>query len=51
MSNTLSASVRRQIIEFDPGLPDSLSISQFCDQLGISRPSYYKVKKRYIAEG
>ncbi|MDQ0093778.1 IS481 family transposase [Paeniglutamicibacter psychrophenolicus] len=51
MSNTLSASVRRQIIEFDPGLPDSLSISQLCDQLGISRPSYYKVKKRYIAEG
>ena len=51
MSNTLSAPIRRQIIEFDPGLPDSLSISQFCRQLGITRPSYYKVKKRYIAEG
>lgn len=51
MSNTLSASIRRQIIEFDPGLPDSASISQFCLHLGISRPSYYKVKKRYIAEG
>lgn len=51
MSNTLSASIRRQIIEFDPGLPDAVSISQFCQKLGISRPSYYKVKKRYIAEG
>ena len=51
MSNTLSASVRRQIIEFDPGLPASVSISQFCRQLGITRPSYYKVKRRYIAEG
>lgn len=51
MSNTLSAPIRRQIIEFDPGLPDSLSISQFCRQLGITRPSYYKVKKRYITEG
>lgn len=51
MSNSLSASIRRQIIEFDPGLPDSLSISQFCKQLGISRPSYYKVKERYVAEG
>ncbi|MGP4982216.1 helix-turn-helix domain-containing protein, partial [Glutamicibacter arilaitensis] len=51
MSNSLSASIRRQIIEFDPGLPDSLSISQFCKELGISRPSYYKVKERFVAEG
>lgn len=43
--------MRRQIIEFDPGLPDSSSISQFCNELGISRPSYYKVKARYVAEG
>lgn len=27
-----------------------MSISQFCQKLGISRHSYYKVKKRYIAE-
>lgn len=47
----MSASIRRQIIQFDPGLPDSVSISQFCKQLGISRPSYYKVKERYVAEG
>ena len=51
MSNSLSASIRRQIIEFDPGLPDSLSISEFCKELGISRPSYYKVKERFVAEG
>ena len=51
ISNSLSASIRRQIIQFDPGLPDSVSISQFCKQLGVSRPSYYKVKERYVAEG
>jgi len=51
VSNSLSASIRRQIIEFDPGLADSVSILQFCKQLGISRPSYYKVKERYVAEG
>ena len=28
-----------------------MSISELCKQLGISRPSYYKVKKRYISEG
>ena len=32
-------------------MPDGVSISEFCKQLGISRPSYYKVKKRYLAEG
>jgi len=51
MSNSLPASLRRQIIEFDPTLPDAMNISQFCKQLGISRPSYYKVKERYVAEG
>ncbi|TFD45805.1 IS481 family transposase [Cryobacterium frigoriphilum] len=51
MQNTLSASIRRKIIEFNPDLPDAVSISELCKQLGISRPSYYKVKKRYLAEG
>lgn len=51
MSNTLSASIRRQIIEFNPDLPDAESISALCRRLGISRPSYYLVKKRYVAEG
>jgi hypothetical protein len=49
--NTLTASIRRLIIEFNPDVPDAVSISDFCSQLGISRPSYYKVKKRYLAEG
>jgi len=49
--NTLAASIRRQIIEFNPDLPDAVSISEFCKQLAISRPSYYKVKRRYLAEG
>ena len=51
MPNTLTATIRRQIIEFNPDLPEGVSISEFCKQLGISRPSYYKVKKRYLAEG
>ena len=51
MPNTLTASIRRLIIEFNPDVPDRVSISEFCKQLGISRPSYYKVKKRYLAEG
>ena len=51
MQNTLTATIRRQIIEFNTDLPDAVSISELCKQLGISRPSYYKVKKRYIAEG
>lgn len=51
MSNSLPASIRRQIIEFDPSHPDAVSISRFCKQLGISRPSYYKVKKRFVQEG
>ena len=51
MPNTLTATIRRQIIEFNPDLPDVVSISELCKQLGISRPSYYKVKKRYLAEG
>jgi transposase len=49
--HTLTAAIRRQIIEFNPDLPDGVSISEICKQLGISRPSYYKVKKRYLAEG
>ena len=51
MPNTLTATIRRQIIEFNPDLPDGVSISEFCKRLGISRPSDYKVKKRYLAEG
>lgn len=28
-----------------------MCISQFCKELGVSTPSYYKVKERYVAEG
>lgn len=39
MPSTLTASIRRQIIEFNPDLPDAVSISEFCKQLAIRRPS------------
>lgn len=44
-------SIRHQIIQFNPGPPDSVCISHFCKQLGISNPSYYAVKERCVAEG
>jgi predicted DNA-binding transcriptional regulator AlpA len=49
MSNPLSVSIRRQFVEIDPTRLDALNISEFCKQLGISRPSYYKVIERYVA--
>ena len=38
---SFSPSVRRQIIEFDPFAVDGLSVSEFCQRLDISRPSFY----------
>lgn len=51
MSNSLSPAVRRQIIAYDPADPGAPSISQFCRSLGISRPSFYKVRDRFRHEG
>lgn len=51
MSKSLSASVRRQIIEFNPQAPGGPSIQEFCASLGIVRSSYYNIKKRYFTEG
>lgn len=51
MSKSLMASTRRQIIAYDPADPDSPSISELCRRLGISRPSFYKVRERFMVEG
>ncbi|MGO3277987.1 MAG: integrase core domain-containing protein [Brevibacterium aurantiacum] len=51
MSKSLSSALRRQIISYDPADPASPSISEFCRTHGISRPSFYKVRDRYAAEG
>ena len=43
--------MRRQIIEFDPLAADGPSVSEFCQRLGISRPSFYNIRRRFLHEG
>lgn len=51
MSKSLTPAVRRQIIAFNPAEPDAPSIAEFCRGLGVSRPSFYKVRDRFAQEG
>lgn len=51
MSKSLSPALRRQIVSYDPADPASPSISEFCRTLGISRPSFYKIRDHYRTEG
>lgn len=51
MSKSLTPAVRRQIIAYDPADPAAPSVSEFCRSLGISRPSFYKVRDRFRVEG
>lgn len=51
MVRSLPPHVRRLIIEFDPYVSDGLSISDFCSTHGISRKTYYAIKKRFEQEG
>lgn len=51
MSKSLPPSLRRQIIAFDPVAPDGPSVTEFCRSLGISRPSFYNVRARFLTEG
>jgi len=48
---SLSPSVRRQIIEYDPLAIDGISVSKFCHRLGITRPSFYNIRRRFLHEG
>ena len=51
MPRSLSPSVRRQIIEFAPLAADGPSVSEFCQRLSISRPSFYNIRRRFLHEG
>ena len=51
MSKSLTPAVRRQIIAFNPAEPGAPSVAQFCRELGVSRPSFYKVRGRFAKEG
>jgi hypothetical protein len=51
MSKSLSPSVRRQIIAYDPSNPEAPSVSEFCRSIGISRPSFYSIRSRFQGEG
>ncbi|TFC74527.1 transposase [Cryobacterium sp. TMS1-20-1] len=51
MPKSLPPSVRRQIIEFDPLAADGSSISELCQRLNISRPSFYNIRRRFLQEG
>ncbi|MDJ0325526.1 integrase core domain-containing protein [Cryobacterium sp. PH31-AA6] len=51
MPRSLTPSVRRQIIEFDPFAADGPSVSEFCQGLNISRPSFYNIRRRFLHEG
>ncbi|GAA1340138.1 hypothetical protein [Arthrobacter roseus] len=43
MPKSLTTSVRRQIVEFDPMAADGPSVSELCQHLGISRPDPWAV--------
>ncbi|TGD08996.1 IS481 family transposase [Brevibacterium sp. S111] len=51
MPEPLSLTTRRAIIDFDPNAPDSMTITEFCRHHGITRTSFYAIRKRYKAEG
>lgn len=51
MPKPLSPTIRRQIIQFDPHAPGAVSITEFCAALGITRPSFYNIRRRYAAVG
>lgn len=51
MPKSLSPSIRRQIIAFDPTAEEAPSVSAFCKSLGITRPSFYKIRDRFTNEG
>ena len=51
MPKPLSPTIRRQIIQFDPHSPGAVSITEFCTALGITRASFYNIRRRYAAVG
>ncbi|WOT02012.1 helix-turn-helix domain-containing protein [Corynebacterium pyruviciproducens] len=50
MSKTIPPEIRRKIIKFDPFDGHGLSITAFCEQLKISRRTFYNIRARYDEE-
>ena len=50
MSKAIPPAIRRKIIEFDPFDGHGLSITAFCEQLKISRRTFYNIRARYDEE-
>lgn len=50
MTNVLSPSTRAAIINYDPTQPHSLTVSEFCKSLKISRSVFYKIRSRAATE-
>lgn len=51
MPEPLSLATRRAIIDFDPNASDSSPITEFCRHHGITRTTFYAIRKRYKTEG
>ena len=50
MSKAIPPAIRRKIIKFDPFDGHGLSITAFCEQLKISRRTFYNIRARYDEE-
>ncbi|MGO1694084.1 MAG: integrase core domain-containing protein [Arthrobacter sp.] len=50
MTNVLSPSTRAAIINYDPAQPHSLTVSDFCKSLKVSRSVFYKIRGRAATE-
>ena len=50
MPKALPPAIRRKIIDFDPAAPDAVTISQFCQNLGIPRRVFYTIRQRLLEE-
>jgi hypothetical protein len=50
MTNALPPRIRAMIINYDPSQPHSLSVTEFCRSLKISRSVFYKIRGRAASE-
>ncbi|WP_141676092.1 helix-turn-helix domain-containing protein, partial [Actinomyces oris] len=50
MGNSISPSRREQVIGFD-SRTSGMSVEEFCAQVGISRASFYRIRRRAEHEG
>ncbi|WP_390884240.1 helix-turn-helix domain-containing protein, partial [Actinomyces viscosus] len=50
MGNSISPSRRQQVIDFD-SRTSGMSVEEFCAQVGVSRASFYRIRRRAEHEG